>query len=61
MDKRNVAGISALQYAVVIKDQNVAVSLHQHPDAAERFIGTLNHPEDFEVVNLLDGIGYRQR
>ena len=61
MEKRNVAGIRQLSWAVVIKDQNMAVSVHQHSDGAQRYLDTLNHPEDFEVVQLLDGIGYIQR
>ncbi len=59
MEKRNVAGIPQLSFAVVTK-QDVAISVHQHPDAAERSRKALPYPDEFEVVELLDPIGYRQ-
>lgn len=61
MDKRNVVGVKELRYAVVNKHSNVVISIHQHPDAAERFRNTSKFADDYEVVELLDQIGWRQQ
>jgi len=60
MEKIDVAGLRGLRYAVV-NEQNYAVSLHQHPDAAERFRLTSLHPDDFRVVELKSSVSYVQR
>ncbi len=60
MDIRNVSGIQHLKFAVVTPE-NVAVSLHQHPDAAERFRAASPLKDILEVVELQDEIWWRQR
>jgi hypothetical protein len=61
METRNVAGIPNLKWAIAEKVSNMVVSLHQHPDGARRFLNTFPNSEDFEIVELLDSVGYRQR
>lgn len=60
MDVRNVSGLRSLKFAVVDK-QNNAVSLHQHPDAAETARKAYRLGEEFEVIELKDPISYLQR
>ena len=59
MDKRNVSGLRNLRFAVVTP-QDVVVSLHQHPDGAEKARASYPLGAEFEVVELVDPIGYRQ-
>lgn len=59
MDKRDVAGIRALKFAVVDPTNN-AISLHQHPDAAQRFIDD-SPRNDLEAVELISVVSYLQR
>lgn len=61
MDKRNVAGMDELRWAVTDKHSNRVLSIHQHPDAAESFRKLSSFPDDFEVVELLDQVWWRQR
>lgn len=60
MEKIDIYGLREMRYAVV-NEQDYAVSLHQHPDAAERFRLTSAHPDDFRVIELKSLIGYVQR
>ena len=60
MEKIDVKGLRELRYAVV-NGQDYAVSLHQHPDAAERFRSTSAYPDDLQVIELKSAIGYVQR
>jgi hypothetical protein len=59
MDVRDVVGLANLKYAVVTP-QNVVVSLHQHPDAANRFISTYGPTSELEMVELRSDIGYKK-
>lgn len=59
MEKRDVKELGQLRFAVVTR-QNIVVSLHQHPDAAERFRITNAIADDLEVVELVSRIGYKQ-
>lgn len=56
-----VGGIRNLKYAVITKHGSEAVSVHQYSDAAEKFRLTCAHPDEFEVVEMLDPISYVQR
>lgn len=60
MEKIDVYGLRELRYAVV-NEQDYVVSLHQHPDAAERFRLTSLNPDDFRVIELKSPISYVQR
>lgn len=61
MDKRNVVGVNHLRWAVTDKHSNMVLSIHQHPDSAEEFRNLSQFADDFEVVELLDEIWWRQR
>jgi hypothetical protein len=50
-------GFEHLQFAVV-GSQGDVVSVHQHPDAATRFIAT-SYRDDLSVVYLENGIAER--
>lgn len=68
MDKRNVRGVSDLQFAVVEVESNVVVSLYK--DAGDAEMAAANFNEDwatedkngpvFEAVELLDKVGYKR-
>lgn len=68
MDKRNVVGVSNLQFAVVEVESNVVVSLYK--DAGDAELAAVNFNEDwatedkngpvFEAVELLDEVGYKR-
>lgn len=60
MDVRNVVGISDLKYAVVLKDYNRVISLHEHPDNARRSMEMSAISDSLEVVKLQDVIGYQR-
>jgi hypothetical protein len=51
MADRKVTGLEHLRF-VVVNPSGVAVSAHQHPDAAARFILTSAFPQDLEVVEI---------
>ena len=60
MEKIDVKGLRELRYAVV-NGQDYAVSLHQHPYAAERLRTTSPIADDLRVVELKSSISYVQR
>lgn len=61
MEKRNVAGIRALKFAVVEKESNVVISVHSRANDANGYLAIVNQNQEFEVVELQDGISYIQR
>lgn len=51
-----IVDLSQLQFAVTDKHNAVAISLHQHPDAAQRFIDA--YPQragEFRIVDIETG------
>ena len=59
--KINIGGVRSLKFAVVHKDSADPISVHPSFDGAESFRVIQGDPDGFEVIEILDTLGYVQR